>query len=236
MAKPSATLSNVTSAFVSMCSAFSRASPRMSDSAIVKQPAWAAPINSSGFVPGLPSKRLVKPYGYLSSAPLFVEMAPLPPLIPPSQTAVPNVIIFHPSLGFGQRRRERPLSGLWCLALVPGASRLVSFGMPESDIEERTGLTVRAAAVKQVAEDVVGLDRRPPLDIAQHRGCERRAGRGEHSPRSFEKFRARRKTLHSRDRTTFVEEPRGKISSAGCDNVTDRSAHQAGDPCAGRDK
>ena len=31
------------------------------DSAMVKQAACAAPINSSGFEPGLPSKRLAKP-------------------------------------------------------------------------------------------------------------------------------------------------------------------------------
>ena len=37
------------------------ASPRISDSAMVKQPAWAAPISSSGLVPGLPSKRAAKP-------------------------------------------------------------------------------------------------------------------------------------------------------------------------------
>jgi hypothetical protein len=49
---------------------------------MVKQPAWAAPISFSGFVPGLPSKRLENPYGYLSSAPLFVDMAPLPSLMP----------------------------------------------------------------------------------------------------------------------------------------------------------
>jgi hypothetical protein len=30
---------------------------------------------------------------FLSSAPLFVEMAPLPSLMPPSQTAAPNVFI-----------------------------------------------------------------------------------------------------------------------------------------------
>ena len=35
--------------------------PRISDSAIVKQPAWAAAINSSGSVPGMPSKRLANP-------------------------------------------------------------------------------------------------------------------------------------------------------------------------------
>src|SRR5438552_15404007 len=93
MAKPSVTFSSVTSAVVSMCSAVSLASPRMRDRAIVKHPAWAAPMSSSGLVPGLPSKRLLKPYGYSLSAPLLVEMAPLPSLMPPCQTAVPWVFI-----------------------------------------------------------------------------------------------------------------------------------------------
>src|SRR5262249_51863878 len=63
IANPSATLSSVTSAFVSMFSAVNFASPRISDRAMVKQPACAAPISSSGLVPGLPSKRLLNPYG-----------------------------------------------------------------------------------------------------------------------------------------------------------------------------
>ena len=61
MAKPSLTLSSVTSAVVSMRSAVRPASPRMSDNAMVKQAAWAAPISSSGLLPGLPSNRLAKP-------------------------------------------------------------------------------------------------------------------------------------------------------------------------------
>ena len=61
MAKPSSTLSSVTSARVSIRSAVSPASPRINDRAMVKQPACAAPISSSGLVPGLPSKRLEKP-------------------------------------------------------------------------------------------------------------------------------------------------------------------------------
>ena len=48
MAKPSPCFSSVTSALVSICSAVSLASPRISDSAMVKQAAWAAPISSSG--------------------------------------------------------------------------------------------------------------------------------------------------------------------------------------------
>jgi len=61
MAKPSPCFSSVTSALVSICSAVSLASPRINDSAMVKQAACAAPISSSGFDPGLPSKRLAKP-------------------------------------------------------------------------------------------------------------------------------------------------------------------------------
>ena len=34
------------------------ASPRIIDSAIEKQPAWAAAISSSGLMPGAPSKRV----------------------------------------------------------------------------------------------------------------------------------------------------------------------------------
>src|SRR5207344_2912840 len=75
MAKPSPCFSSVTSALVSMCSAVSLASPRISDSAIVKQAACAAPISSSGLEPGLPSKRLEKPEREALSAPLLVEIA-----------------------------------------------------------------------------------------------------------------------------------------------------------------
>jgi hypothetical protein len=82
-----------------MCSAVSFASPRISDNAMVKQPACAAPINSSGLVPGLPSNRLLNPYGYSLSAPLLVEIAPLPSLMPPCQAADPYVCITRsPSL------------------------------------------------------------------------------------------------------------------------------------------
>jgi hypothetical protein len=38
--------------------------------------------------------------------------------------------------------------------------------MTESDIEERADIPVQAGAAKQVAEDVVDLDRRATLDIA----------------------------------------------------------------------
>ena len=105
--------------------------------------------------------------------------------------------------------------------------------MSERDIEERAGLTVCAAAAKQIAEDVVGLDWRASLDIAQHRAGEGRAWRGEHWPRPREKFRGRREALRSRDRGTLVQERRGEIGSARRNDVTDRGVHQGGDPGAG---
>ena len=61
MANPSPCLVKVISALVFISSALKPACSRISDSAMVKQPAWAPPINSSGLVPGLPSKRLANP-------------------------------------------------------------------------------------------------------------------------------------------------------------------------------
>jgi len=47
-----------TIASVAMCWGVKPASPRIIDSAIEKQPAWAAAISSSGLMPGAPSKRV----------------------------------------------------------------------------------------------------------------------------------------------------------------------------------
>ena len=57
--KPASSFSKVIVAFVSMRSDLMPASASCADSAIVKQPAWAAPSSSSGFVPGEPSKRVL---------------------------------------------------------------------------------------------------------------------------------------------------------------------------------
>src|ERR1700746_2306032 len=98
MENPSPTFSSATSAFVSICSAVSLASPRISDSAMVKQAECAAPINSSGFEPGLPSKRLGEPEGEFLAAPLLVEIPPLPSLIRPCHLAEPKVVGMSRSL------------------------------------------------------------------------------------------------------------------------------------------
>src|SRR5690606_37283935 len=54
---------------------------------MLKQPAWAAAISSSGLVPGPSSKRVLKPYWVSDKAPLWVEIFPLPSFKLPFQTA-----------------------------------------------------------------------------------------------------------------------------------------------------
>src|SRR5689334_19673728 len=54
---------------------------------MLKHPACAAAINSSGFVPGLFSNRVVNEYGVPFNTPLAVETVPLPCLRSPCQTA-----------------------------------------------------------------------------------------------------------------------------------------------------
>src|SRR5256714_1622145 len=87
MVKPASVFSNVTVAVVLMLSAVRPALPSWPESAIEKQPACAAAINSSGFVPLPSSKRVLNEYCVCSSTPLSVEIVPLPSLRPPCQTA-----------------------------------------------------------------------------------------------------------------------------------------------------
>src|SRR5947207_12977672 len=61
---------------------------RLNESAMEKQPASAAPMSSSGFVPFPSSKRDENEYGP-SKAPLPSFMVPLPCFSVPSQTADP---------------------------------------------------------------------------------------------------------------------------------------------------
>src|SRR5438477_2949378 len=76
------------------CLAFSR----LNESAMEKQPASAAPMSSSGFVPFPSSKRDENEYGP-SNAPLPSFMVPLPCFKVPSQTADPvRVAIVLPPL------------------------------------------------------------------------------------------------------------------------------------------
>src|SRR5699024_8514922 len=87
ISKPSSQGSMLTAAEVEMLSGTISDSPRIIDSAMEKQPAWAAAINSSGLVPSPLSKRVANEYWVSDNTPLSVDMAPLPSLRPPSQTA-----------------------------------------------------------------------------------------------------------------------------------------------------
>src|SRR6185312_14267110 len=96
MEKPSPSFSMVMVQVVSRLSAFSFDSPSTSESAIVKQPAWAAASNSSGLVPLPCSKRLLNEYGVEDSTPLAVETWPPPDVRSPAQWADPVRFIFPP--------------------------------------------------------------------------------------------------------------------------------------------
>src|SRR5712692_8146292 len=61
--------------------------PSCAESAIVKHPACAAAISSSGFVPAPSSKRVENEYCVFESTPLAVEMVPLPLLRFPCHSA-----------------------------------------------------------------------------------------------------------------------------------------------------
>src|SRR5437660_1982654 len=71
-----------------MLSGVKFAPPNCADSAIEKQAAWAAAINSSGFVPAAFSNRVANEYGVLDSTPLLDDTEPLPSLSPPFHTAL----------------------------------------------------------------------------------------------------------------------------------------------------
>src|SRR5665213_558270 len=61
--------------------------PKLADNAIVKQPACAAAMSSSGLVPAAVSKRVANEYGVSFSTPLCVASAPWPLLRSPDQIA-----------------------------------------------------------------------------------------------------------------------------------------------------
>src|SRR5580692_7709834 len=67
---------------------------------MVKHPAWAAAMSSSGFVPGPFSNRVVKEYGALFRTPPGAESVPLPDFRSPFQTA--DAVRFIVFVGNGQ--------------------------------------------------------------------------------------------------------------------------------------
>src|SRR5258708_557959 len=87
MEKPSPTFSSEIVQVVSSFEAIMPASPSCLESAIVKQPAWAAASSSSGLVPTPFSKRVENEYCVSFNVPLSVEMDPFPDFKSPCQTA-----------------------------------------------------------------------------------------------------------------------------------------------------
>src|SRR5579864_1055940 len=85
---PESSLSNERVTVVEMLSGVRFAPPSCAESAIEKQPACAAAISSSGFVPGAFSKRVVNEYCVLFSTPPGADIVPLPSFNPPFQIAL----------------------------------------------------------------------------------------------------------------------------------------------------
>jgi len=83
---PPSTCSRWTPAVVLTRRGVKPARPRAAERAMEKQPAWAAPISSSGFVPVPCSKRELKEYAPWN-APLPSDIVPLPSLSVPSHCA-----------------------------------------------------------------------------------------------------------------------------------------------------
>src|ERR1700722_408188 len=88
MVQPDSCFSMVRVTFVLMLSGFRFAPPNCAESAIEKQAACAAAINSSGFVPGQFSNREVNEYCVSFSTPPGAEIVPLPSFSPPFHTAL----------------------------------------------------------------------------------------------------------------------------------------------------
>src|SRR5258706_7997544 len=78
---------------------------------MVKHPAWAAAINSSGLVPFSFWKRVLKEYGVSESTPESVERLPLPARPVPRQTAFALRIMNVSSLRIFRTRSVKPESG-----------------------------------------------------------------------------------------------------------------------------
>ena len=81
--------SSVSTAVVSIESGVMPALVISALSAMVKHPAWAAAISSSGLVPTPSAKRALKLYCVPFNVPLCVEIVPLPSFRLPCQTADP---------------------------------------------------------------------------------------------------------------------------------------------------
>src|SRR3954468_15427812 len=73
------------------------AAPNVADSAMAKQPACAAAINSSGLVPAPDAKRELNEYSVFFSAPPGAVSEPLPSFSEPCQTALAERFMVPPA-------------------------------------------------------------------------------------------------------------------------------------------
>src|SRR5947208_1848611 len=105
--QPASSRSIVKAAAVAIESGVRPPWPNSADSAIEKQPACAAAINSSGFVPRPFSKRVLNEYCVSARTPLCVERVPLPSFNPPRQTADAVRFIILRLILTGVRRNEK---------------------------------------------------------------------------------------------------------------------------------
>src|SRR3569833_4665396 len=80
--------------------------PNWPESAMLKQPACAAAISSSGFVPTPFSKRVEKEYWVSFRTPLAVETVPFPSIKPPAHRALAVRTMSLLSCGFTSEFRE----------------------------------------------------------------------------------------------------------------------------------
>src|SRR5215472_6604011 len=121
-AKPVSSFSSVTVAVVSMDCAVIPALPSWAERAMLKQPAWAAAINSSGLVPGCDSKRVAKEYGVFLRTPLGELRAPLPSFSPPLQCALAFLCMNACS------SKSRCRNCIWPAAVALGPAALAGHG------------------------------------------------------------------------------------------------------------
>src|SRR5947207_409663 len=105
--QPASSRSIVKAAAVAIESGVRPPWPSSADSAIEKQPACAAAINSSGFVPRPFSKRVLNEYCVSARTPLWVERIPLPSFNPPRQTADAVRFMILRLIVTGVRRNEK---------------------------------------------------------------------------------------------------------------------------------
>src|ERR1700730_11878930 len=111
------------------------------ESAMVKQPACAAAINSSGFVPMPFSNRVENEYCAFERTLLSVEMVPLPSLSEPFQTAEAFRTIGHipPERLDLAERKPTPCVPFYTtisiLGLISAAVEIGFVGSPPADIE-----------------------------------------------------------------------------------------------------